>query len=244
MTKTSRNFMLFIAVFFFLFVPFTSVNAACDYARQVELATYAANVNATYEISQVVLDGNNNIVPDMHPDEVDSLSEYWIVEILTVSIYNINDGLYYVVKDDDGTSNTYYDSDAVDGVIEFEVDLERIHNLTIEIYSNDSNCSGQLLTTKYLTTPMYNVMADSSICFGIDAYYCQKYITTELNMTETEIREQIINDYLTEKTDEEPEGESQTFDYRIFIIIGIVIFVIALGVAIVILIRRKRSRVL
>ena len=243
MTKINRNFMLFIAVFFFLFVPFTSVNAACDYARQVELATYAANVYVTYEIKQVVLDNNNNIVPDMHPDEVDSVGDYWVVEILIVSIYNINDALYYVVRDD-GTSTTYYNSNAVDGVIEFEVDLERIHNLTIEIYSNDPNCSGQLLTTKYLTTPMYNVMADSSICFGIDAYYCQKYITTELNMTETEIREQIINNYLTEEPEEEPEEESQTFDYLIYIIIGIAIFVIALGVAIVILIRRKRSRVL
>ena len=56
--------MLLIAMFFFLFVPSTSVNAACDYARQVELATYAANVNATYEINEIVLDGNNNIVTE------------------------------------------------------------------------------------------------------------------------------------------------------------------------------------
>ncbi len=243
MTKTSRNFMLFIAVFFFLFVPFTSVNAACDYARQVELATYAANVNATYEINEIVLDGNNNIVTDVGPEEVDSVGDYWIVDQVTVSIYNVNDSLFYRVVDD-GIGTVYYNDDAVDGVIKFFVDSERIHNLTIEIYSNDSNCSGQLLSSKNITTPKYNAMADSSICFGVDAYYCQKYITTELNMTESEIREQIIQDQLKEEPSEDPEEESQTFDYRIFIIIGVIVLVVAVGVAIVILIRRKRSRVL
>ena len=73
-------------------------------------------------------------------------------------------------------------------------------------------------------------MADSSICFGVDAYYCQKYITTELNMTESEIREQIIQDQLKEEPSEDPEEESQTFDYRIFFIIGVIVLVVAVGV--------------
>ena len=48
--------------------------------------------------------------------------------------------------------------------------------LSFSIYSNDNNCKGELLLTKYLSLPSYNVYYNTAECAeNPDFKYCQKW---------------------------------------------------------------------
>ena len=256
MTKTSKNFMLFIAVFFFLFVPFASVNAACDYARQVELATYAANVNVTYEAKTIVLDENDDEIVGMTPDEIpeeehgNQDSIYGIARVVDLEIRNITEDIYVGVVETNlnNESFTVYYEDTEDGTYIYRIpDTDSIHNYVITVYSGDSNCFNQQLTQTTLVTPKYNSFHDSSACIYLtDKYYCQEFITTDLNMSYEDLASD-MSDYFQEGEEIPDDTENQDFwnKYGTFIMIGVGSAVLIIGLIIVVmLIVRKRRKVL
>ena len=68
---------------------FQSVNAACDYDRQVELMTKASNVNITYEIGEFAT--GNQIESDDDPN-VEMVDEY--ETRFKIDIYNLTPDIY------------------------------------------------------------------------------------------------------------------------------------------------------
>lgn len=53
------------------------------------------------------------------------------------------------------------------------------NSIAFEIFSNDSSCKGQLITTKYITLPYYNMIHDSVECGEYpDFKYCDLWLNT------------------------------------------------------------------
>ena len=237
MTKTSRNFMLFIAVFFFLFVPLTSVNAACDYARQVELATEASNVNVTYEVKEIAT--GNQIPSDLGEGMIDET--YFGVEI---NIYNLTEDLYIVVTNSrDGDEQTYYYDDTDNGTLQIlrgNDGLTDIVTYTISVRSNVMECSGDEYRIIEIITPKYNYFSAEPQCVGSDAYYCEEYITQELNMDFDDFVIQAAKDQQNEpEIDEDPLDESNNHIWLYVTIVGAVIIIGVVATVIVRQIRRS-----
>ena len=104
----------------------------------------------------------------------------------------------------------------------------------IFIKSNDSNCKDEILSTKYVTLPKYNIYYGDENCKGIEDYtLCQRW--GSFSVSNYEEYETKINKYkanltkekiVTEKEDEETFFEQiKDFLYNnyIFILIGIIV---------------------
>ncbi len=89
----------------------------------------------------------------------------------TVEIENITKDITVI--------NREFDTFAVNGTNRFNHSVSGA-TLTYNIYSNDPNCSNQLITTKYITIPYYNYFSNIEACLDYPNFpYCQKWMNTE-----------------------------------------------------------------
>lgn len=79
-----------------------------------------------------------------------------------------------------------YDSSRNQTITSFETDLTNLtsgQTLQFDIYSNDNNCRGEKIMSKFLTIPFYNHYSEISECKENPEFkYCQTWINTE-NLT-------------------------------------------------------------
>lgn len=232
-------------------------NAACDYETQVQLATEASNVNANYEISEVVMDmSTGQEVTGLTEEEIDNDDMPYIrQDKVTIYIYNLTENLSVTISGDNGYEDTFTYQESDNGTVTFEGgNLENIVNYSIQVLSANPNCSGDELRTISLVTPMRNSFHDLIACEGVDEYYCQEYIDYDLNMTEAEVLERANNVRETGSSSEEPQEEEKSWwdnvkeyldnnPWVIYVTIG-VILVIAGVATTVIVIKKRRSKVL
>ena len=228
---------------------FQSVNAACDYDRQVELMTQASNVNITYEIGEFAT--GNQIESDDDPN-VEMVDEY--ETRFKIDIYNLTPDIYVEVKNNyTNETETYYYDDSDEGTITWyrlPEDFDHLVGYTVTVYSNDTNCRGDVLQIlPELITPQFNYLANEAECRslknqGQTPYYCEPYITTDLNMDYYEFLE-IANSELDKlEQAEADQTEDDNFWERYGYIFLIVIIVILIGgIATVIVRRYKRSSI-
>ncbi len=222
-------------------------NAACDYETQVRLRREAANVNAVYEPKRVIMNLDTGLEdPKATDEDVNFDGPYYYDNKVTITIMNITESIYIEVTGDNGFSQTYHYEDSNDGTIELDGgNAEQIVNYEIKVYSDNSNCSGEDLHTIKLVTPKYNPYSKLLACESVSEYYCNPFVTYDINYTESEVIEMASKKKNENQNPDNPtKTEENNFweNYKWYIIAG---GIIVIGVATTaILIKKRRSRVL
>lgn len=234
MQKRKRKFLLLLLGILVVALP-NEVFASCDYKTQNELKTASANVDAKYEIKKIITDYNGVEHPEISEEIATTRdSGYMKTTIVTLNIVNITNDLYFKLENTtDNIQETHYANDLENGVYKITVpDVDKIREYKITIYTSKSDCLNEELRTITIKTPKFNEFSGLGFCENSDKYYCQEYITEELNITEEEIinKEDITN--LHNQTTEE-EQKNVSFDKKKIVLIicclivltGLIIFV-------------------
>jgi len=229
----------------FVMTFFPKVHAACDYDTQNKLAREAANVQVSYESGMY---GTGEFEESEVIDENGNPISYEIEEAkVEAAIYNVTENLSVVVENKvTGEEQTYHYEDTDNGTIKWNLmSFDQIMTYEIRIYANHADCSNELRKMD-LVLPKYNYHYTMPYCIGVNSYYCQEWITTEINMSDAEVEKKGYEEQQkTEeiKKNEEEEKQKSFFEKYWMYLIGS--FLVILGVAaIVILIKKQRSKVL
>lgn len=226
--------------------------ALCDYSTQVKLNTEASNVKIDYEIIDRYFDRDDNELFNLTEEELASTdsvdSDIILMKGVQINILNVTPNVYLVVQSDDESipERQINYEDTNNGKITLTVpDVLKIRNYTINIYATDVSCSTSLLRTAKVVTPMENDIAYSTACIGhSDLYYCQPFLTSEINMSFDEIYTKLKENEMTNKENEEQDTKSFWENNKtLIIVIGVIVLIIAGGTATTIFIINKRSRV-
>lgn len=238
-----------IIVLVFCLIP-SIVNAAsaCSYSEQARLNETAGNVKVSYtteERDEYYEDAINTDIADDEDDHM--LKEYY----MNINIINVDDSIYITTTNKvTGETKTYYNTDASDGIISFEhSDVYKITEYEIGVYSNNSNCKGELIRKINMILPKINEYYFNSACDDNPEYsLCQQYVTREFTDDEFVLGLQNYENEHTEEEAEEIEKENKIMkfykDHALVINITAGVIVVAGVTTAVILIKRKRSRVL
>lgn len=233
-----------------------NVYAVCDATETNTLNSLAANVGRSYEVvEREVSSEEANATP---PDGL-TIEEYenyvFVRKFFRIHITNITEELYVVVTNENtGEERTFNYSDTDNGNVYFDERVgTEIVNYTIDIYSSDiTNCRDQRLYTQYLTTPMYNLNSESSLCDGIEDFYlCHEYLSVNvdfsdfINKTEEYRASHTSSGIEEDLPDEESESGFLAFvQEHWLIVLGISVAVLAAGGLITfVVIKKRRSRI-
>ena len=237
MKKMCQKILVFLCLFI---VGVTNASAAstCDYETQVKLNSEAANIKASYEVKEIKT--GKKIEADLGDEEyIDET--YQGVE---VSIYNMTENLYLTVMNTStNETKTYHYEDTDNGSIKLvrgEDGLEDIVTYQITIYSNHNDCKDEELKKINLVTPKYNSFSADALCEGSSKYYCQEYVTEDLNMTYDDFLKQAANNNKNDGNGDTDTVKDNDFfkKYGIYIVGGIL--VILLGVMTTVIVRKKQ----
>lgn len=237
-------------------IGIVSVQAECTAEESNKLSRLAVNVKANYEEAkkEATPDDNYNPPDGLDIEDLEDMIGYH--NIFKIYIQNITEELYVkVFNKQTNETNTYYYSDAVNGVITIEQeDLTRVTNYTITVYSSDkTNCPDSKLHTTYLTTPMFNTYSEFAQCEGVEEFYlCHEYLTVETVSFDKFL--QLVSDYRKGKIDEDggdvkPEEPDKGFtdfikDNKGIIITASIIIVAVGGLVTVIIVKKQRSKII
>lgn len=225
--------------------------AVCDYSTQVKLNTEASNVKIDYEIKSIYIDENDEEIINPTEEQIEKSygvdAEVFVIDVLNINIFNITNDIYLKLTSDDLLFSeriiSYQDTNNGSYSIRLD-DLSKIRNFEYTIYTNNIACSNAELRKGKLTTPKYNEKSELTSCEGRDdLYYCQKYITSEINLTTNEVNTKILE--ITKDNSENKQENDVNFwiKNKNIIIIGVILLVIAGGTATIIFVINKRSRV-
>ena len=238
------NILVIILMTFLLNI--TNVFAEnCDSKTQVEINTAAANVTMNYEIQTKVVDMDGNIHDELDPDEVEVKevgSLYYIDDFISVNVNNISDKIYVVFKSvADNINKEYHYEDTDNGSFTYNLgDNSMTKDFTLTIYSNVGNCVGNEVNKIEITTPKYNIHSDEMICQNNDAYYCKKYVTSDVEIPDEEYGKYAENGDIN--NEEERPIEKNNNKNLYLLIGGSVVIVVLIILIIVTVIKNKRKR--
>ncbi len=154
----------FATLLIIAFLSVMHVNAECSYTDKADANTKAANVKVDYEI----------VEDKQEYEEGTAIDEYFKITIL-----NITEELYVVVKNDVTNEEFRYNyEDTKDGEVTFNwTNTESVTNFTFTIYaSSQTVCKDEQLKIINKQTPRYNDFYNRAICENMkDFYLCQKY---------------------------------------------------------------------
>ncbi len=191
--------------------------AECSYKDQALLNKEASNVKITYQLIE------------------DEEEEY-----LQILITNLNEHLTLEISNDYNDEIMNFSiSDAKEGVISFKnIALYKMVTYKINIYGAYNSCSRNLIMTKNISIPYFNIFYDGSVCKNIPDYtYCQKLVKT--NMSAEDMAKKINDYYQKQVAPKEEKKEVKTSWVKIVLLIVLGIFGLVL-VALIVLIGIKR----
>ncbi len=226
-----------LAIFSFVLVA----KADCDGKTLIELDTAAANVSANYEMGKAVMDNNGTLHPEINIDDVHGLDNgYVVIDVVKLNILNITDNIYATLENtDDNVLQTIHASDTNNGVYVYNVpDIDKIRTYNVKLYSNNSSCMDKELRTTSVVTPMYNQLSDRIYCLNSSEYYCQRYVTTTINVDEAKLMEDYLASNEEESTNNTKENDNKP---NIWFIIGAFGVIIALITAIFVVIMKNKT---
>lgn len=165
---------IFSLLSFFLFSTFVLAeeDTTCNYNSRAYLNKLASNVKVSYDLKY---EDDNSVSFD-------------------ISIYNIVDDIYVSYKSGQGTDVKVFANMTTDGTYTFNVkDTSNIITYTFVVRSIKFGCTNDIRTLT-LVKPKKNSFSDLDICKYEeleDYYYCQKWITRDLEGTDDEIEKRI-----------------------------------------------------
>lgn len=215
--------MRYIKYIMLLIYAILSLNVyadACSYKEQTILNNDFSNVKITYEI---VNDNKINIL-----------------------IYNITENIYFTFTNPDTSEEeSIYYVNTNNGKYVIERTAETLEEYNLKIRSNISSCYGKILTTKKIIKPKYNEYHTLEICENeklANHSYCQKFITTEINKTESEVIK-TLKDYLQVRVDKitTQKVEEQSIDIKKVVTYSSIGLLVVVIIVILLLIKKKRG---
>ena len=226
-----KYFKILIPLLFF----YVNVYAdECSYKEQANLNKESALVKANYELKE-----EKTTRTSESGKEYDEINYEFVI-----SFYNITENLSLEVTDSlkkQKESIYFRDTDSGKYTITSK-DQDNIITYDIIVYSNTDNCGRRRLRSFSFTKPKYNMYSEYLICQGHeDLPYCQKFVTSEVNMDINQIVNK-ITEIDNSKGDGEDEKDNKFLKFLkenyIYIIGGTVM--VAGGVVGVIIYRKKR----
>ncbi len=238
--KITIIFVLFLSIFLFKY----NVYAECSYKERKELLNSAKNVDIAYEI-ETKKNESTGISPDDPDEEIKTTFEEYNFKFTIVNLSNDIFIKYYNLFDN--TENYVNYDDLNTGIYTFnDSNYLDIYKYYFEFYSRNTNCDGELMYTKKIIKPKYNLFSMYDICNKKemeDYKYCKKFITKEFYISESEFIK-LANTYLSENTSQKDQKDDNKYlvflkKYWFYFIIVIMIFI--LGSLSIIKIKKKRS---
>lgn len=213
-----KHYLKLILLVILVIFGINKVRAAeCSYKDQALLNKEASNVKITYQLIE------------------DEEEEY-----LQILITNLNEHLTLEISNDYNDEIMNFSiSDAKEGVISFKnIALYKMVTYKINIYGAYNSCSRNLIMTKNISIPYFNIFYDGSVCKNIPDYtYCQKLVKT--NMSAEDMAKKINDYYQKQVAPKEEKKEVKTSWVKIVLLIVLGIFGLVL-VALIVLIGIKR----
>ena len=246
--KNTGRYLLFLLV---LFGFINKVNAVCDSKARLELSTAASNVTMDYEIETFVFDYEGNIHPELKPSdiEISETSSYQLDERVVLKVSNVTDKIYVALySEEDNINEEYHYKDLEDGTLIYDVpDTLIIRHFTLTVYSEALECESEELRKIEIATPKYNDYFEEGVCQNNDASYCNKYVTTDVSISESEymrlLEEYMKNMEIPDEEETNTQVSKENNSKKIIYSIGIVIILVLLILVIVgIFKRRKRTK--
>lgn len=164
------KYIVFTYLLMFLFI--FKVNADCSYQERKEMLNEAKEVEAFFEA-----DINNNK--------------------FLFYLYNLTENIYVVLEN----PQTYQYKEIYKYMYDTEFysydeeNVTDIINYKLKIYSNKSECYGNIITTKTIKKPIINKYYKEEVCKGIEDFkYCTPILNIKPNLEEKEIYK-AINEY-------------------------------------------------
>ncbi|MDD4705727.1 MAG: hypothetical protein PHS24_00735 [Bacilli bacterium] len=241
MNRIYKMVFIIIVTLFIINIKVLAVSTTCTYEEKANLNDIAGKIIANYKI-----DETKEKYEFTNPDTGEKSMEEQINIKFDISIYNILDDVYITQTNDFDNEevNIYYD-ESTKGVYTFKTDnTTDIINYTYNIYSNLEGCRGEPLKTFSFTKPKINMYSQYGICKGLEDFdFCQKYITEELNLTESQLYEKVqAMQKTTEKAKKDKDNKEGISDFiidnYIYFIIGTIVLS---GTVVGYIIVRKRS---
>lgn len=249
-----KKFKLVVVTFIAALFSMPLAYAECDATESNKLSSLANNVRASQEVIQkeFELEVGDNPPDGLSEEELANYKKK--VDYFKIYISNITEELYVVVTNNNTKqSKTYNYQDSQNGTIYFEEEVgSEIVNYTINVHaSGKTNCNSKNLRTFYVTTPMYNLFSESSLCEGIKEFYlCHEYLSVK---TTFEKFEDLTNQYRDGKL--KADGSIKDDDKKnngIFgfikehkgtVIIASLAIITIGGLVTVIIVKKQRSRI-
>ena len=242
----------------------------CSYEKQVELGEVASTVKVAYEM--VDYDTGYTTYEIDEDGNIDPTKEIPLIEEgVRLKIMNITEDIYVRVVDlseeetempddfgneevsDDALRNAgyYYYGDSDNGTVYLNpVSTSYIHQYKLYVYPTDSDCGDKLLRIIDFNTPMYNNYSNIKACENIPEFeYCQKYVSTPIEVSLPEFLEECKKYEAKEKEEKEKNSKKTTLksfykkNKKVILIAGGCILIAGVATAAIIVIRR-RSRLI
>lgn len=216
----------FLLTFLFIF----NVKAECSYQERKDLLNAAKNVDVFVSPKAVTkkITGTNSF-----DEEIEFEYEEYSYDF---TIANLSNDLYIKYYDDMTGIEKYINKEKLtNGVYIFNNNNDdNIINYIFEIRTSNNNCSGDVIYTKRVKKPIYNILSSFRECQEEalkGSKYCEKFITEEINISDNEFRK-YANKLIESEKDIEMDNvniKEIIFDnWYWFLIIGFVIFIIVL----------------
>jgi len=136
-------------------------------------------------------------------------------------------------------TNDIYVKNSFDQILQAPEDIQRYpgaDSYSFGIYSNDSNCRGELILTKYITLPTYNRYSSYQECEKNPEFeYCQIWVNTT-HLSKSDFEEELKSTLQSEESNDKnvlgnglsTEKIIEILKQYYYIIIAIIILVVAI----------------
>ncbi len=235
-----RFLLLFFAL---MFVSLSNVKAStCSNERILELSSLANNIKVSTQKDMRV---SEKTFSEELNEEIESTFPAFYV-----TIFNLPDDLNVSVTREDTHKTVYANTKNLnsDGVLYIDAGFATmVKTFTIKIRSNDSSCKNEVLKTVTVSTPMYNLNSQYSVCKeNSDFSMCKEFTTVDYSDVSQSKFDEELEKYKEEKAKEEKRENSIFVKLANFISeyrwIFITAIIIAIAFAVVYIINRKKSR--
>ena len=170
-----RKIILIILVSFIFINSSALTYGGCDYSLVARMKSIVNNINLSYDYKIV----DNQVS-------------------FSVTLNNLTDDIYFK---DTNSGNIYYYNSTNNG--EITIDNYPGFSGSYKFYSNNNDCRGISLGSKYYSFPIYNKYYNDPLCKDIPNYsLCQKW--SNVNYSQEEF-EKLVSEYLN--TEDEVEDK-------------------------------------
>jgi len=236
--RFNRYITLLALCFLSIYMNVQADDGICSNAELKELSSLAYNVKVAYDVEdkseykELIAEDNSTTYKIPNYD-------------FTITVYNLSESIYAIIEDE-----TFYTSELItyedtnNGTYPFkDSDFGRVHKYTITIHANTEDCYGRQIRTITLTRPKYNGYSEFAYCNNSSIYYCQRFITNDLNIEDAEdFLQKIYKNNQVNNLKDKNDDEIKNIIMDNWILYASIFFAIAFAFAGFVIIKKKKNK--